>query len=79
MFEWIRRKPNLMMAGAIVGVALLIFIFVWFEPQKAFIDERVDEVVPQVETVIQEDAAPTTSPDSSAGTTPPPSTRHRSW
>lgn len=72
MFEWIRRKPNLMMAGAIVGVALLIFIFVWFEPQKAFIDERVDEVVPQVETVIQEDAAPTTSPDSSAGTTPPP-------
>ncbi len=72
MFEWIRRKPNLMMAGAIVGVALLIFIFVWFEPHKAFIDERVDEVVPQAETVIQEDAAPTTSPDSSAGTTPPP-------
>jgi len=72
LFEWIRRKPNLMMAGAIVGVALLIFIFVWFEPHKAFIDERVDEVVPQAETVIQEDAAPTTSPDSSAGTTPPP-------
>ncbi|MCH7585046.1 MAG: DM13 domain-containing protein [Acidobacteria bacterium] len=70
MFEWIRRKPNLMMAGAIVGVALLIFIFVWFEPHKAFIDERVDEVVPQAETVIQEDAAPTTSSDSSAGTTP---------
>ena len=72
MFEWIRRKPNLMMAGAIVGVALLIFIFVWFEPHKAFIDERVDEVVPRAETVIQEDAAPTTSPDSSAGTTPLP-------
>lgn len=72
MFEWIRRKPNLMMAGAIVGVALLIFIFVWFEPHKAFIDERVDEVVPQAETVIQEDAAPTTSSDSSAGTTPLP-------
>lgn len=72
MFEWIRRKPNLMMAGAIVGVALLIFIFVWFEPHKAFIDERVDEVVPQVETVIQEGVASTTSPDSSAGTTPPP-------
>ena len=72
MFEWIRRKPNLMMAGAIVGVALLIFIFVWVEPHKAFIDERVDEVVPQAETVIQEDAAPTTSSDSSAGTTPLP-------
>lgn len=72
MFEWIRRKPNLMMAGAIVGVALLIFIFVWFEPHKAFIDEQVDEVVPQAETVIQEDAAPTTSSDSSAGTTPLP-------
>ena len=72
MFEWIRRKPNLMMAGAIVGVALLIFIFVWFEPHKAFIDERVDEVVPQVETVIQEGVASTTSLDSSAGTTPPP-------
>ena len=72
MFEWIRRKPNLMMAGAIVGVALLIFIFDWFEPHKAFIDERVDEVVPQAETVIQEDAAPTTSSDSSAGTTPLP-------
>lgn len=35
--------------GAIVGVALLVFVFVWFEPHKAFIDERVDETVPRAQ------------------------------
>jgi hypothetical protein len=31
---------------ALVGVALLVFGFIWFEPHKLFIEERVDEALP---------------------------------
>ena len=57
---------------AIVGVALLVFVFVWFEPHKAFIDERVDETVPRAATATPTSATPSTAPDSSAAATPSP-------
>lgn len=72
MLDWIRRNPNLTMVGAIGGVALLVFVFVWFEPHKAFIDERVDETVPRAVTATPTSVAPSTAPDSSAAATLPP-------
>lgn len=72
MIGWIRRNPNLTMAGAIVGVALLVFVFVWFEPHKAFIDERVDETVPRAATVTPTTPELATTPERSAATTSPP-------
>ncbi len=72
MLDWIRRNPNLTLVGAIVGVALLVFVFVWFEPHKAFIDERVDETVPRAATATPTSATPSTAPDSSAAATPSP-------
>lgn len=72
MLDWIRRNPNLTMVGAIVGVALLVFVFIWFEPHKAFIDERVDETVPRAVTATPTSAALSTDPDSSAAATSPP-------
>jgi hypothetical protein len=48
-----------------VLVALVAFVLVWFQPQKLFIDERVEEPIP---TVTQ--PPPTTAPNP----TPPPST-----
>ncbi len=72
MLDWIRRNPNLTLVGAIVGVALLVFVFVWFEPHKAFIDEFVDETVPRAATATTTSAMPSTAPDSSAAATPSP-------
>jgi len=72
LLDWIRRNPNLTMVGAIVGVALLVFVFIWFEPHKAFIDERVDETVPRAVTATPTSAALSTDPDSSAAATSPP-------
>ena len=72
MLNWFRRNPNLTMVGAIVGVALLVFAFVWFEPHKAFIDQRVDETAPRAATVTPTTSVSTMIPDSSAATTPPP-------
>jgi hypothetical protein len=54
-----------LIAGLLVLVALVAFVLVWFQPQKLFIDERVEEPIP---TVTQ--PSPTTAPDP----TPPPST-----
>lgn len=42
------------MAAAVVGLGMAVFVLVWFEPQKLFIDERVDQAVPTV-------AGPTTT------------------
>ena len=72
MLDWIRRNPNITMMGAIVGVALLVFAFVWFEPHKAFIDERVDETIPRAATVTPTTSVPSTTPESSAATTSAP-------
>jgi hypothetical protein len=49
-------------AAAVVALGLAAFVLVWFEPQKLFIDERVDQAVPT--------AGPTTT---AAGSDEPPS------
>ena len=63
-----RRNRNLTLAGAFVGLALIVFVFVWFESHKAFIDERVDETIPVAApasttstTVAETEVAPTTA------------------
>ncbi len=72
VFDWMRRNRNLTLAGVFVGLALIVFVFVWFEPHKAFIDERVDETIPVAApasttstapstTVAETEAAPTTT------------------
>lgn len=45
-FGWIRRHPRISGTAAIVGVGLAVFVVVWFEPHKLFIDDRVDEGLP---------------------------------
>jgi hypothetical protein len=42
----VRRYPGAALAVALLGVGLLIFGLVWFEPQKLLIEDRVDEAVP---------------------------------
>lgn len=65
---WQRRWP--WVAGS-AGVGVAIFVLAWFQPQKLFIDDRVDQDVPTAQP-------PVTSPSSTAGrdevatTTAPP-------
>jgi hypothetical protein len=47
------RRPVLVVAGALTGC--LVFVVIWFQPHKLFIEQSVDEAVPRVAT----------SPDSS--------------
>jgi hypothetical protein len=42
----VRRHPRATTIVVLVGLAALIFGIVWFEPQKLFIEERVDESLP---------------------------------
>ena len=51
-----RRGRRLVVALVVVVVGVVAFVAVWFEPQKLFIDDRVDQ------------ALPTATP---SGTTPP--------
>ncbi|MGH2739254.1 MAG: DM13 domain-containing protein [Actinomycetota bacterium] len=46
IFAFLKRHPRATIFALFVGLALGIFGLVWFEPHKAFIDERVDEALP---------------------------------
>ncbi|MGY1726824.1 DM13 domain-containing protein [Geodermatophilus sp. SYSU D01062] len=41
-----RRRTGIWLAAAVVVVALAAVTLVWFQPQKLFYDERVDESLP---------------------------------
>ena len=77
MRDWIRRHQTLTLVGVVVGALLTIFVFVWFEPHKAFIDERVDETIPTATPTTVAAAPTTTAPPATGDTTPttvPPTT-----
>jgi hypothetical protein len=68
MRDWIRRHQALTLIGLIAGALLTIFVFVWFEPHKAFIDERVDETIPTATPTTTIAAAPSTTAAASGST-----------
>jgi electron transfer DM13 len=43
---FVRRHRALVAAAAVVAVALAAFVLVYFQPQKAFLDQRVNEALP---------------------------------
>jgi hypothetical protein len=64
----IRRHPRAWAASTALVVALAVFVLVWFEPQKLFQDQKVDEALPSAPAV----TVPTTAaPPGPAATTPP--------
>lgn len=42
----IRSHPRTTLIVALLGVGLLLFGVLWFEPQKLFVEDRVDEALP---------------------------------
>ena len=43
-----RSRRRSLCAAAAAAVAVVAFVLVWFQPQKLFIDDRVDEALPTV-------------------------------
>jgi hypothetical protein len=41
-----RRHPVISATAALIGVGLVIFGLVWFQPQKLFLNQTVNERVP---------------------------------
>jgi hypothetical protein len=62
------RKRRLIGAAAFIGVGLIIFVLVWFQPQKLLLNKTVNESVPGV---IQTAQAGETSRNATADASPP--------
>jgi hypothetical protein len=76
-----RRHPRrrVAAAAALVVVGLAVFVLVWFQPQKLFIDDEVDQAIPTATTeapaqdaASADPAAPPAGPTTSPPTTVPP-------
>ena len=62
------RRRRLIGAAAFIGVGLIIFVLVWFQPQKLLLNKTVNESVPGV---IQTAPAGETSRKATADASPP--------
>jgi hypothetical protein len=62
------RRRRLIGAAAFIGVGLIIFVLVWFQPQKLLLNKTVNESVPGV---IQTAPAGETSRNATADASPP--------
>lgn len=69
-----RRRRWLWIAAVAVAVGCAAFVLYWFQPQKVFIDDRVDEAIPTASAVAREvppsDRAATAPSDTTASTEP---------
>lgn len=54
---WIRRRPGISASAGVAIVALAAIVLVWFQPQKLFIDNRVDEELPGLSTADDQSGA----------------------
>jgi hypothetical protein len=63
------RHPFITGTAAFLGVGLITFVLVWFQPQKLFLNKTVNEPVPGV---IQPTPAAETSRGATAGGSPAP-------
>ena len=45
---WVRRHPTITWAAGILGIGFIVFVLVWFQPQKLFLNKTVNESLPGV-------------------------------
>ena len=43
-------KRSILVSGAVVAIGVVAVVAIWFQPQKLWIDERVDEALPTAPT-----------------------------
>jgi len=73
MRAFVRRHRLLVGSAGVVAVALIVFVLVWFQPQKLFLDQRVSEALPAAAAEDADPAAAPTTEPPSAGETASPS------
>lgn len=66
MRRWLSEHRWITLAGGALALALAIFVLVWFQPQKLFVDVRVDEELPAVAAEATTEATPTPQPSSTS-------------
>jgi electron transfer DM13 len=64
-----RRRRFIAAAAACIGAGLVIFVLVWFQPQKLFLNKTVNEPLPGA---IQTAPGSETNRNPTAGRSPPP-------
>jgi Electron transfer DM13 len=77
--NWIKQHKATATVIGVGGVAVVIFLLVWFQPQALFIDNVVDDTIPGAQpapttTTTTEPAQPSTTGGSTETTTPPTTT-----
>ena len=60
-----RLRRRALWTAAAVAVGVVAFVLVWFQPQKLFVDDRVDEAIPTAAPT------PTVAPGSDTTSNPP--------
>lgn len=66
---FVRRHRLMVGSAGVVAMALIVFVLVWFQPQKLFLDQRVSEALPAAAAGDAEQPdAPTTEPPSAGET-----------
>lgn len=60
--NWIKSHKGAIAAMAVIGLAGLVFIVVWFQPQTIFLDEVVEDTIPTASAEAST-ATTTTTPD----------------
>lgn len=61
MGAFLRRHIRLVVAAGIVAIGLLVFVLVWFQPQKVIIEQTAQETFPPAATT-EASAAPAPTP-----------------
>ncbi len=58
----VQRHPRSTLTALVLAVGLVVFALLWFEPQKLFIDETVDEALPAAAAPAARDDSPAEPP-----------------
>lgn len=76
--NWIKNHKALAATAGVAGVAAIVFILVWFQPQALFVDTVVDDTIPTAQapatTTSTTEAPPTTVVETTDSTVPQPPT-----
>jgi hypothetical protein len=63
---FIQRHPRISLSAVVLGVVFAVFVLLWFQPQKLFLNQTVNEAIP---SLAPQDSAAPASPQAAEPTT----------